>query len=81
MQSPRRKTTRHAPEYAKFTAHLRRVREAANHTQEEVATSLKISRSQYTNIESGRSMVNFDLLCGLAKFYRVHVWQFIKDIV
>jgi transcriptional regulator with XRE-family HTH domain len=41
--------------------------------QKDVAQALNLSRSQYTALENGRSMLTFDHLCGLAAFYKVEL--------
>lgn len=52
--------------YARFVAELRRLRLARGWTQEAVAGKMRLSRAQYTAIETGRSLLNFAHLHNLA---------------
>jgi transcriptional regulator with XRE-family HTH domain len=52
--------------YNVFLEQLRAVRIARKLTQEQLASSIKLSRAQYTAIENGRSLINFQHLHNLA---------------
>lgn len=52
--------------YEEFLANLRNLRKQRGLTQEEVASRLKLSRTQYTAIENGRSTLGFVHLHNLA---------------
>jgi transcriptional regulator with XRE-family HTH domain len=42
-------------------------------TQQEVADGIAISRSHYSAIEHGRTVINYRHLYNLAKFFRVRI--------
>lgn len=50
-------------------------------TQDDVAKGLNLSRSQYTALEGGRSLLNVDHLCSLAEFYKQDVSKFLNGIL
>lgn len=50
---------------------LRKLREAHNLTQEDVAKHLNIQRTTYTRYETGTNSLNFDALSRLADLYKV----------
>ena len=52
--------------YDKFLEELRAVRTARKLSQEEVAQRIKLSRAQYTALETGRSVVNYVHLYNLS---------------
>ena len=52
--------------YDLFLAQLKATRLARKLTQEQLASQIKLSRAQYTAIENGRSLVNFQHLHNLA---------------
>lgn len=52
--------------YDRFLVQLRATRKARKLTQEQLASQIKLSRAQYTAIENGRSLVNFQHLHNLA---------------
>lgn len=52
--------------HEKFLTELRAVRLARKLTHGQLATRIKISRSQYTAIENGRSLIGFTHLHNLA---------------
>lgn len=59
-------------EYEIWCRCLRKYREEAREmTQQEVADGIKISRSHYSAIEHGRTIVNYKHLYNLAKFFRI----------
>lgn len=70
---PRRRVAQHPREHEKFCAHLRLLRDTHGFTQAKVAQALNLSRSQYTALEMGRSMLTFDQLCGLASLYKLNL--------
>lgn len=50
---------------------LRDYRIARGLTQEDVALALNISRSQYSSLENGRSVINYKQLYNMAKFFQM----------
>jgi transcriptional regulator with XRE-family HTH domain len=52
--------------YDIFLVQLRATRTARKLTQSQLASKIKLSRAQYTAIENGRSMINFQHLYNLA---------------
>lgn len=58
------------PQYAELLKDLRKKRLAKNLTQAQVAEGIKLSRAQYTAIERGRSMLNWQHLHRLATFLK-----------
>lgn len=56
--------------YDAFLKELRDTRRAKNLTQAQVAKGIKLSRAQYTAIEKGRSMLNWNHLKRLARFLK-----------
>ena len=72
----------------KYPEHQRRLLEylkamRAEHckTQDDVARALNLSRSHYTALEGGRSLLNVDHLCSLAEFYRQSVSEFLDGVL
>ena len=57
--------------YDLFLVQLKTARLACKLTQEQLASQIKLSRAQYTAIENGRSMVNFQHLHNLAVALKV----------
>ncbi|MBU0596375.1 helix-turn-helix transcriptional regulator [Candidatus Bipolaricaulota bacterium] len=49
------------------------------HTQECVAAAMKLSRPHYSNIETGRVMINYNHLQALAGFYGISVAELVAD--
>lgn len=70
---PQSRVIQHPREHEAFCAYLREIRTARGFTQAKVAQALNLSRPQYTALESGRSMLTFDHLCGLAQFYTLEL--------
>ena len=70
-----RRNVRHVREHEAFCAYLRRLRENYGYTQGDVAKALNLSRPQYSALETGRSMLTFDHLCGLAAHYRLELFE------
>jgi len=56
--------------YAELLGELRRKRLAKKLTQAEVADGIKLSRAQYTALEKGRSLLNWNHLHKLAVFLK-----------
>lgn len=54
--------------YAEFLKDLKRKRLAKKYTQAQVAAGIKLSRAQYTAIEQGRSLLNWNHLHRLSAF-------------
>ena len=54
-----------------FHLRLRKAREYNGLTQAEVAQTVKINRTTYTNYEAGRSEPNLEILAMLSKLYDV----------
>lgn len=54
--------------YQQLLQQLRQLRHKRGYTQAEVAAGIRLSRSQYTAIEQGRSVLNWHHLQKLAKF-------------
>jgi len=52
--------------YDLFLVQLKATRLSRKLTQEQLASQIKLSRAQYTAIENGRSMINFQHLHNLA---------------
>lgn len=48
---------------------LRKLRDTARYTQDEVAQALKITRSAYSNYESGEREVPYDVIENASNFY------------
>lgn len=71
----RARVTQHPRDHELFCAHLRLLRETYGYTQAKVAQALNLSRSQYTALEGGRSMLTFDHLCGLALLYKLELFE------
>jgi len=65
----------------KLLGHLRAMRAEHCKTQDDVAKGLNLSRSQYTALEGGRSLLNVDHLCSLATFYKQNVSEFLAGIL
>lgn len=76
---PRSKVIQHPREHELFCAYLRRLRTNYGFTQAKVAQALNLSRPQYSALESGRSMLTFDHLCGLAAFYKLELFELIAE--
>lgn len=57
--------------YDLFLVQLKATRQARKLTQEQLASQIKLSRAQYTAIENGRSMINFQHLHNLAVALKV----------
>lgn len=66
----RKKVIQHPLEHDEFCAYLLKLRSTYNFTQQQIAQALNLSRPQYSALETGRSMLTFDHLCGLALFYK-----------
>lgn len=61
-------------EYEIWCRCLRQYREEKREmTQQEVADGIAISRSHYSAIEHGRTVINYRHLYNLAKFFRVRI--------
>lgn len=56
--------------YTEFLEDLRKKRKAKKLTQAQVAQGIKLSRAQYTAIEQGRSLLNWNHLHKLARFMK-----------
>jgi len=56
--------------YAEFLKDLKRKRLAKKYTQAQVAAGIKLSRAQYTAIEQGRSLLNWNHLHRLSAFMK-----------
>ena len=52
---------------------LRELRENKRVTQNEIAKYLKISRSAYSQYESGRRQINYETLFSLADYYNISI--------
>ncbi|MCL1858158.1 MAG: helix-turn-helix domain-containing protein [Oscillospiraceae bacterium] len=52
---------------------LRELRENKNVTQSEIAEYLKITRSAYSQYESGKRQMNYDTLCLLSDYFAVSI--------
>lgn len=72
---PRRRVIQHPREHERFCDYLRDLRMNSAFTQTQVAQALNLSRSQYTALETGRSMLTFDHLCGLAAYYKLELHE------
>lgn len=71
-----RKTKRkYVKEHAEFCVYLRKLRQNYGYTQTDIAKTLNLSRSQYTALENGRSMLTFEQLCGLAGHYKLELFE------
>lgn len=68
-------------EYLALLALMKQTREHTGMTQEDLARSMNISRSQYTALESGRSMLSVDHLMSIAKAYGMSTWRFLQGTV
>jgi transcriptional regulator with XRE-family HTH domain len=66
---PRKQVIRNSEAYTAFVTSLLDRRQRLTLTQQQVADGINLSRSQYTALENGRSMVTFDHLCSLAEFF------------
>lgn len=71
----RKTKSRYAEDHAQFCSYLRKLRKNYGYTQTQVAQTLNLSRSQYTALESGRSMLTFEHLCGLADHYKLELFE------
>ena len=58
------------PQYVQLLEELRKKRKAKGLTQADVAAGIKLSRAQYTAIERGRSLLNWQHLHRLAVFLK-----------
>jgi len=56
-----------------YELRLRELRENKNVTQNEIAELLKITRSAYSQYETGRRQMNYETLCLLADYYSVSI--------
>lgn len=74
----RRREIRNPREYVWLLQRLYTLRAQNSLTQAQVAWELGISRSQYTLIEQGRSMLNYDHLCSLAKVFRISLSELLN---
>ena len=77
----RRKVIRHSEAYRVLLDHLMCMRVRHDKTQGDVAKGLNLSRSQYTALEGGRSLLNVDHLCSLAHFYDQSVSDFLVGVL
>lgn len=57
--------------YETWVSKLRALRESRELRQEDVAKKIRISRSQYSAIESGQSIVNYNHLVALADAFNM----------
>lgn len=76
----RKKELRHAAEYRQLVERLKFLRKNAGMTQSHVASILGLSRSQYTAIEAGRSLLNFDQLYSLGEVFDISLHDLLKDL-
>jgi transcriptional regulator with XRE-family HTH domain len=60
-------------EYEIWCRCLRQYREQKELTQQAVADGIDISRSHYSAIEHGRTVINYKHLYNLAKYFKVHI--------
>lgn len=60
-------------EYDIWCRCLRQYREQQELTQQAVADGIDISRSHYSAIEHGRTIIHYIHLYNLAKFFKVHI--------
>jgi transcriptional regulator with XRE-family HTH domain len=75
---PRRKVRQYPMEQEALLKHMRRMRAAYEKTQGQVAKGMNLSRSQYTALEGGRSMLTFEHLVSVAKVYEQSVSTFLS---
>lgn len=75
---PRKKVVRHPEMYQRLLVHLKDLRVSKGWTQAQIAKGINLSRSQYTSLEGGRSMLTVEHLCSLALFYKFRVSDFLK---
>ena len=68
----------HTREYAYFVERLRKAREEAGLTQNEVAKKLKRPQSHISNVESGQQRVDVVELQFFARIYNKDINYFIK---
>jgi transcriptional regulator with XRE-family HTH domain len=73
----RRKVVKRPLEQETLLTHMKAMRKEYSKTQAEVAKGLRLSRSQYTAIECGRSMLTLDHLACLAHVYHVSMSTFL----
>lgn len=66
------------PAHEEVCARLRSLRELHGYTQATVADALKLSRPQYTALETGRSMLTLEHLFCLAELYELTLSQLIS---
>lgn len=60
-------------EYTIWCRCLRQYREQVELTQQAVADGISISRSHYSAIEHGRTVINYTHLYNLAKYFRIRI--------
>lgn len=74
-----KRNVQHQEEHRAFCGYLRKLRKTYGYTQSQVAAALNLSRPQYSALETGRSMLTFDHLCGLARHYRFELFELIAE--
>lgn len=77
---PKRKVVKNLPEYEKLIARIRDVRQTYGSSQADVAAGMNLSRSQYTALETGRSMLTYDQLVSLSKYYGMTVTSLLSGV-
>lgn len=61
-----------------FGRHVRRLREAAGHTQEAFARRVKLDRAYYGRVERGRANVTLATIETVAKGLGVEPWELLR---
>ncbi|MBA2706813.1 MAG: helix-turn-helix transcriptional regulator [Gemmatimonadaceae bacterium] len=69
---------RHPREHDALCAQLLKLRKEYAFTQEDIADALNLSRPQYNALETGRSMLSFDHLCGLAHCFKIRLTDLVN---
>ena len=77
----RRRFTQNLAAYQQLLVRLRSLREGAGKNQKDVASAINVSRSQYTALEQGRSMLTVDQLISIARFYGTDVATFLTGVL
>jgi transcriptional regulator with XRE-family HTH domain len=64
-----------------ISAHIRKIRESRNYTQDYLAAKLNMSQNAYSKIELGLSNINLSRLMRIAEILEVDVVDIIKPPV
>jgi transcriptional regulator with XRE-family HTH domain len=65
--------------YRKIGSNIKEAREAQNYTQEDVASSVGMSRSRLSEIENGKENITIELLNAISSFFKLPVESFLTS--